>query len=285
MIKTRIKASEFIKKTFQESPGMSIPLKLNNEDKLLFLKFFKTIQDGLRPSNNELIKIATYFKNDQVLDNLSRPQLMAMAKYMNLTTYGTDEMLRYMIRYKLLQIIKDDKAIDYEGVESLSIPELKTACASRGFKTLNASPARLRDDLKIWLDLRLRKKIPSSLLILSSTFTYGDHADDVNSYYDALLGVLSSIPDELYNVAKLEMFQNDDKLKLNILKEQDELIKEELQQRSIGSNVKDDLKLDDYENDLEIKNDIEDPQKIINSELKNVDEMKDGSKDKEGSEI
>ncbi|GMF47082.1 unnamed protein product [[Candida] boidinii] len=124
-------------------------------------------------------------------------------------------------------------------------------------KTIGTSPARLRDDLKIWLDLRLRQKIPSSLLILSSTFTYGDHADDLESYYDALLGVLSSIPDELYNMAKLDLItgdnnKSDPKLKLNILKEQQELIKEEEEQNKNSSKiVKDDLKLSDYEEEKE----------------------------------
>ncbi|GMG19089.1 unnamed protein product [Ambrosiozyma monospora] len=244
---TRKKASEFIQQTFNES-GLTMPKKINEENKELFINFYKTINQGLKPSHEELIKIARCFKNDQVLDNLSRPQLMAMAKYMSLTPYGTDELLRYQIRYRLLQIIKDDKAIDYEGVDSLTIPELQTACASRGIRSATASPARLREDLNTWLDLRLRQKIPSSLLILSSTFTYGEHADDLESYYDALLGVLSSIPDELYNVAKLDLFQHDDKLKLNILKEQDELIKEEsVQNQGVVKNVRDNLKLNDYE--------------------------------------
>ncbi|OWB73743.1 hypothetical protein B5S31_g3503 [[Candida] boidinii] len=257
LTKTRKLTSDFIQKTVTES-GLNLPKKIDEEDKKHFIQFFKVVQEGIhKPTPEELIKVARCFKNDQVLDNLSRPQLMAMAKYMSLTPFGTDEMLRYQIRYKLLQIIKDDKAIDYEGVESLSIPELKSACALRGIKTIGTSPARLRDDLKIWLDLRLRQKIPSSLLILSSTFTYGDHADDLESYYDALLGVLSSIPDELYNMAKLDLItgdnnKSDPKLKLNILKEQQELIKEEEEQNKNSSKiVKDDLKLSDYEEEKE----------------------------------
>ncbi|VEU24116.1 DEKNAAC105450 [Brettanomyces naardenensis] len=250
LTQTRGKASDFIRKTVQES-GLPPP-KVDDDKKKLFTNFFVTLNKGLKPSHEELIQIARCFKNDQVLDNLSRPQLMAMAKYMGLTPYGTDELLRYQIRNKLVRIIQDDRAIDYEGVDSLTIPELKTACASRGIRTSDSSPARLREDLNTWLDLRLRRKIPSVLLILSSTFTYGEHAVDLESYYDALLGVLSSIPDELYNVTKLEMFQDDDKLKLNILKEQDMLIQEEnAQSKGIVKNVKDDLKLDEIEEKTE----------------------------------
>ncbi|CDK24358.1 unnamed protein product [Kuraishia capsulata CBS 1993] len=251
LIKTRQVTSEFIQRTVQES-GLNLPKNATESEKTNFVEFFRLVRNGEKPTHEQLIRIARYFKNDQVLDNLSRPQLVAMAKYMNLTPFGTDEMLRYQIRYKLLQVMKDDRAIDYEGVESLSIQELQSACASRGIKTFGASPARLRDDLNIWLDLRLRQKIPSTLLILSSTFTYGEHADDMESYYDALFAVLSSIPDEVYNMAKLELANEDSKLKLNILKEQDMLIKEEEQQnRKITESgrylVKDDIKLSDYE--------------------------------------
>lgn len=243
---TRKKASNFIRKTMQES-GLKLP-KVDDDKKKLFVKFFDTLNQGQKPSHEDLIQIAHCFKNDQILDNLSRPQLMAMAKYMGLTPYGADELLRYQIRNKMLRIIKDDRAIDYEGVDSLTVPELKTACASRGIRTSDSSPARLRDDLSTWLELHLRRKIPCALLILSSTFTYGEHADAMESYYDALLSVLSSIPDELYNITKLEMFQDDDKLKLDILKEQNELIEEEnAQNKGIVKNVKDTLKLDDVE--------------------------------------
>ena len=93
---------------------------------------------------------------------------------MNLRPFGTDSILRYQIRHRLLNIIKDDKVIDYEGVDSLSILELQLACLQRGIKTSDKSPARLRDDLETWLDLRLRQKIPNTLLILSSAYTYGD---------------------------------------------------------------------------------------------------------------
>ena len=194
-----------------------------------------------------MIQVARLFKNDQVLDNLSRTQLVAMCKYMNLRPFGTDSILRYQIRHRLLNIIKDDKVIDYEGVDTLTIPELQLACSQRGIKTSDSSPAKLRDDLETWLDLRLRQKIPSTLLILASAYTYGDKNHSIESYYDALLAVLSSIPDEVYNVAKLEL-SDDSKLKLNILKEQEEMIEEENQrEKGTVNRVKDEIKLDEYE--------------------------------------
>lgn len=246
LLKARTTSSEFIKQTMEES-GLKLSKKISEKEKQAFVSFFDTISNGKTPTREHLIQVARLFKNDQVLDNLSRPQLVAMANYMSLRPFGTDTILRYQIRHRLLTIIKDDKAIDYEGVESLTVPELQLACSQRGIKTQDVSPGRLREDLETWLDLRLRQKIPSTLLILSSAYTYGEHAQGYDTYYDALLAVLSSIPDEVYNVAKLEL-SHDAKLKLNILKEQDELINEENQREKHTVNqIKDNIKLDELE--------------------------------------
>lgn len=243
----RVSASDYIKKTMEELGGLRLSKKITPEEREAFVSFFHTVSMGKIPSHEHLIKVARLFKNDQVLDNLSRPQLVAMSKYMSLRPFGTDLILRYQIRHRLLTIIKDDKAIDYEGVDLLTVPELQTACSQRGIKSIDVSPARMREDLETWLDLRLRQKIPSSLLILSSTYTYGELSKGIETYYDALLAVLLSIPDEVYNVAKLEL-SDDLKLKLNILKEQDEMINEEnLREKDTVNQVKDNIKLDEYE--------------------------------------
>lgn len=275
LAKARINSSEFIKKTLEES-GLKLLKKISEKEREAFVSFFDTISIGKTPKREHLIQVARMFKNDQVLDNLSRHQLMAMTKYMSLRPFGTDSILRYQIRHRLLTIIKDDKAIDYEGVESLTVPELQLACSQRGIKTQDASPGRLREDLETWLDLRLRQKIPSTLLILSSAYTYGEHTQGIQTYYDALLAVLSSIPDEVYNVAKLEL-SDDSKLKLNILKEQDEMINEEnIREKDTVNQIKDNIKLDEYE---ETANE---GMKIENDEdKKNEDE--NGTLDKQGS--
>lgn len=239
-------ASNFIQKTLDEQ-GLKLSKKISEKEKQAFVSFFDIISNGQTPAKEHLIQVARMFKNDQVLDNLSRNQLVAMAKYMSLRPFGTDAILRYQIRHRLLTIIKDDKAIDYEGVDNLTVPELQIACSQRGIKTQDVSPARLREDLETWLDLRLREKIPSTLLILSSVYTYGEHNQGIETYYDALLAVLSSIPDEVYNVAKLEL-AHDSKLKLDILKEQDELIQEEnIREKDTVNQIKDEIKLDEYE--------------------------------------
>lgn len=42
-----------------------------------------------------VLRIARLFKDELTLDNISRPQLVSMCKYMGLQTYGSDTLLRY----------------------------------------------------------------------------------------------------------------------------------------------------------------------------------------------
>ena len=192
---------------------------------------------GEAPSQADVIKVCKLFKDDLTLDNLSRPQLVGIARYMNLNPIGPDTLLRYQVRHQMRQIKRDDRAISFEGVESLSVPELQTAAASRGLRTHGVSPGRLRDDLQMWLDLRLKYGVPSTLLVLSNAFMYAQGKDtEFTSQIDALQSVLSSIPEELFHEIELEVHNAEgaatNKQRLEVLKEQQEMIEEERMQQS-----------------------------------------------------
>lgn len=232
---TRKEVSGFLRQTLKET---GLPLTPSTAQKEEFSNFFRKVRTtGEQPTAEDVIKVCKIFKDDVTLDNLSRPQLVSMCRYLNLNTFGTDMMLRYQIRHRMRQIKRDDRAISYEGVDSLSVAELQIACASRGIKTHGVSPARLRDDLQIWLDLRLRDGVPSTLLVLSNAYMYGQtqsDAGEVSSQIHALTGVLSSIPEELFHEIELEVHHAEgaatNKQRLEVLKEQQELIQEELEQ-------------------------------------------------------
>lgn len=95
--------------------------------------------------------------------------------------------------------------------------------------------------------MRIKDKIPSTLMVLATSYNYGD-ASSKKSLYDSLCDVLSAIPDELYHEVKVNVVKEDKataKQKLVHLKEQDEIMKEEVEQEE-GSivKVKDSLSLD-----------------------------------------
>lgn len=231
---TRKEVSGFLRKTLKET---GLPLTPATAQKEEFANFFRKVRaTGEKPTVEDVIKVCKIFKDDLTLDNLSRPQLVSMCRYMNLNTFGTDMMLRYQIRHRMRQIKRDDRVISYEGVDSLTVSELQVACASRGVGTHGVSPARLREDLQTWLHLRLKEGVPSTLLVLSNAYMYGQTVseDEVSTQIDALTQVLSSIPEELFHEIELEVHNAEgeatNKQRLEVVKEQQELIDEENEQ-------------------------------------------------------
>ncbi|EPY51761.1 inner membrane protein [Schizosaccharomyces cryophilus OY26] len=206
--------------------------------------FLKVRTSGQSPSREELINVCQYFKDDITLDNLSRAQLIALCRYMNLNAFGTDPLLRYNIRSRMRQIRRDDRAIYIEGINSLSVPELFNACNSRGIRSQGLSPAKLRDELSVWLDMRIKHGIPSVILMLSNAFSYGYHEGTYESRWDALQDTLASIPDELYHETVVDMPSEEvsNKQRLEILREQEELIEEEAENPDIANKEKDSAK-------------------------------------------
>lgn len=274
---SRKEVSTFLRQTMRES---GLPLSRANLEKEAFTEFFRKLRaTGEEPSKSDIIKVCKLFKDDLTLDNLSRPQLVGICRYMNLNTFGTDAMLRYQVRHRMRQIKRDDKAISFEGVDSLSVPELQTACAARGLRTHGMSPGRLRDDLHLWLDLRLKYGVPSTLLVLSNAFMYAQGKEtEFDSLLDALQAVLSSIPEELFHEIELEVHNAEgaatNKQRLEVLKEQQELIQEEQEQADLqkgsgrqAQNVNDRENIDEKDEDQKqeamlAKENEEDPESV-----------------------
>ncbi|KAI9889642.1 MAG: hypothetical protein M1814_005150 [Vezdaea aestivalis] len=277
---TRKEVSNFLRNTLKET-GLPISKATTQRDD--FTEFFRKVRaTGETPSEEDVIKICKTFKDDLTLDNLSRPQLVGMCRYINLGTFGTDTMLRYTIRHRMRQIKRDDRAISFEGVESLSVTELQTACASRGLRTQGLSPGRLRDDLSMWLDLRLKYGVPSTLLVLSNAFVYAQGKEsEIGNQIEALQAVLSSIPEELFHEIELEVHNAEgaatNKQRLEVLKEQQELIEEENQQSDEDSSTgrkppKDDKDIDDEERKVDAAEEGQDTEQVSEA----VDAEKDG---------
>lgn len=236
---TRKEVSDFLQSSLKESGLPVNPATTQTEE---FMTFFRKLRTyGENPTRGDVIRACQVFKDDLTLDNLSRPQLVSICRYMNLNTFGTDNMLRYQIRHRMRQIKRDDRQIAYEGVDSLSSGELQLACASRGIRTQSVSPARMREYLNQWLDLRLKERVPSTILVLSNAYMYGQGAGGSNSQIDALVGVLSSIPDELLHEMALEVKSAEgaatNKQRLEVLKEQQELIEEENDQNEENAST------------------------------------------------
>lgn len=156
---------------------------------------------GESPSATDIINVAKLFDDDLTLDNLSRPQLVSMSRYMGLNAFGTDNFLRGTIRARLLHLRRDDQLIDAEGVDELSTSELQAACQSRGIRTTGISPARLREELTTWISLHLHNRVSGVLLVLGRAFNFdrkfGEDEDGKTAVISSLESVLCGLPDNL----------------------------------------------------------------------------------------
>jgi len=149
---------------------------------------------------------------------------------MQLSTFGTDAFLRYQLNRKISQLKKDDKLIESEGLDSLTLSELQQACHARGLKATSRSKQFLKERLREWLDLSLNQNLPGSILILANAFkiTGGTLTKD------ALRDAMYHLPDSLVDDIRIKIAEDEGTLskdlKLQLLKKEEKQIKEDKQE-------------------------------------------------------
>lgn len=200
-----------------------------------------------------IIKFAKYFEDNLTLDNMGRMQLINMCKYMGIPPYGNDNLLRFQLRHRIRLLKDDDQRILWEGIESLTKMELREACRERGMRSIGLSKIAYRNALQQWLDLSVQKNVPISLLIMSRTFFLHDEmvAGESSSIGTGkgvigLADAMSGIDKEVLNEIVLEMASSEEKSKntevmkiqLEVLEHQNEMIKEEQEERDAAAKEK-----------------------------------------------
>ncbi|EJK47193.1 hypothetical protein THAOC_34109 [Thalassiosira oceanica] len=178
---------------------------------------------------------------------------------MGLPPYGNDNLLRFQLRHKTRVLKEDDQRILWEGIDSLTKMELREACRERGMRSTGLSKEAYRESLQQWLDLSVQKKVPISLLIMSRTFFLHDEmlyveenaqtggtekkASAEEASTRGLADAMSGIDKDLLNEITLEMASSEEKSKstdirriqLEVLEHQNELIKEEQEERDAAA--------------------------------------------------
>lgn len=71
--------------------------------------FLQIRETGERPSNEEILRFSKLFEDELTLDNLTRPQLVALCKLLELQSIGTNNFLRFQLTMRLRSIKADDK--------------------------------------------------------------------------------------------------------------------------------------------------------------------------------
>jgi LETM1 and EF-hand domain-containing protein 1 len=174
------------------------------------------------------VRVCKQFEDSFTLENLNRPQIVSICRYLNIRAMGSDNFLRYLIRKRMQEIKKDDEMIVREGVPSLSDSELISACQARGLQVGSIPLEILRTELQQWIELHVKEKMPFALLLLSQALSISD------SPVDRLKIAISSLPEEA--TGKLDALEGSDSFRnqLTIVEKQQQLIEAELQQEKVS---------------------------------------------------
>ncbi|XP_065591966.1 mitochondrial proton/calcium exchanger protein isoform X2 [Cyrtonyx montezumae] len=232
-LRVKLELAKFLQDTIEEMALKNKAAKGNvTKD---FSTFFQKIREtGERPSNEEILRFSKLFEDELTLDNLTRPQLVALCKLLELQSIGTNNFLRFQLTMRLRSIKADDKMIAEEGVDSLTVKELQAACRARGMRALGVTEERLKEQLKQWLDLHLNQEIPTSLLILSRAM----YLPDTLSPADQLKTTLQTLPESAakeaqVKVAEVEGEKVDNKARLEATLQEEEAIRKENEEKKL----------------------------------------------------
>lgn len=229
-LQVKLEMAKFLQQTLDE---MSLQHKDHNSQQAKeFSEWVKKIRtSGEQVNNEEILKYAKLFQDELTLDSLSRSQLVALCRVLEVQTLGTNNLLRFQLRMKLRSLAADDKMIQREGVDSLTLQEVQLACKARGMRAYGVSEARLRTQLSQWLDLSLNEKVPPSLLLMSRALMLPETIPTG----DKLKATISVLPEAIITQTKASIGEKegkiDNKVLLEIIKEEERKITEEREER------------------------------------------------------
>ena len=227
-LKVKLDMTKFLQTTLDEMALQSIGTEHHSHTAKQFAEFFNKIrQSGEMVSNDSILKFSKLFQDEITLDSLSRPQLIALCRLLELKPMGPDNLLRFQLRMQLKSLKSDDRMIQKEGISSLTVPELQQACRARGMRALGVAEDRLRQQLSQWLELSLNEKIPPSLLLLSRVLYLPENLPAP----DQLKATIQSLPLEAGTEARYKIGETEGKIdnrtRLEMIKQEEAAIKKE----------------------------------------------------------
>lgn len=229
-LKVKIEMAKFLQQTLDDMSLQSSDHK--SERAKEFAEFFYKIRTtGAVASNSEIMKFSKLFEDEITLDSLSRPQLIALCRVLDVQTLGTTNFLRFLLRMRLRSLAADDKLIQKEGVDSLTRSELQQACRARAMRAYGLPEAKLREQLSQWLDLSLNEKVPPSLLLLSRALM----VPDTIPMSDKLKATISALPETVVARTKCAIGEKEGKLdhitNIELIKMEERKIEEEREEQ------------------------------------------------------
>lgn len=231
-LKIKIEMAKFLQQTLDDMAVQSSSDYKSMKAKEFAEFFYKVRTSGAVATTEEIMQFSKLFEDEITLDSLSRPQLVALCRVLDVQTLGTTNFLRFLLRMRLRSLAADDKLIEKEGVDSLTRSELQQACRARGMRAYGMPESRLKEQLSQWLDLSLNKKVPPSLLLLSRALM----VPETIPMHDKLKATISALPDTVVARTQGAIGEKegkvDHKTNIEIIKMEERKIEEERQEKS-----------------------------------------------------
>lgn len=228
-LKVKLEMAKFLQKTLDE---MDVQHKEHSsEEAKEFILFFNKLRNaGEHATSEEILKFSKLFEDEITLDSLSRQQLTAICKVLEVGSLGTSNFLRFQLRMKLRSLAADDRMIQREGVDALNTAELQSACRARGMRAYGMSDDKLKKQLNEWINLSLNEKVPPSLLLLSRAMMLPEDVSTV----DKLKASISVLSDAAAIQTKAAIGEREGKIdnrtQIEIIRDEERKIKEELEE-------------------------------------------------------
>ncbi|XP_044735836.1 mitochondrial proton/calcium exchanger protein [Chrysoperla carnea] len=225
-LKVKLEMAKFLQETL-DCMAVQNKDRMSQSAKEFTEWFHKVRTTGAVVSNEEILKYLKVFEDEITLDTLDRSQLIALCRVVEVQTLGPSSFLRYQLRMKLRNLAADDKIIQREGIESLSLSEIQQACKARGMRAYGMSEEALRKQLRQWIDLSLNHKVPPSLLLLTRALMLPETVPPG----DQLKTTICTLPENIITQTKAAIGEKegkiDNKVKLELIKEEERKMKEE----------------------------------------------------------
>ncbi|XP_050049431.1 mitochondrial proton/calcium exchanger protein-like [Dermacentor andersoni] len=261
-LKVKLEMAKFLQNTLDE---MAVKKRgeTHSHSAKEFAEFCEKIREsGEDTTNEEILKFSKLFEDEITLDSLTRPQLTALCRLLELQPIGTNNFLRFQLRMKLRSLKADDQMIYKEGIDSLTVTELQAASRARGMRAMGLPESKLRYQLAQWLDLSLNENIPPSLLLLSRAMLLSEALPPT----EQLKATISTLPKEAVTEAKYKIGERegkvDNRTKIEIIQQEEEAIKKEKEENEVAVESEK-LKSIGQKHEEEIKEILEDKAAVI----------------------
>lgn len=239
-LKAKLEYARFLQKTLDDMGPMDKGHRSQSASD--FVHFYNSVRKTgaveNQVTNKDILKFSKLFEDEITLDNMTRGQLVAICRLLELTPIGTNAFLRFQIEMQLRKLKADDVIIAKEGVEQMTVGELQVACKERGMRALGITQEKLIKQLKQWIELSTNEKVPPSLLLLSRTL----YLPESMAPEKAIEASISALPEAVATGAKAKIGEREGKIenvtRLEIIKQEQAKIEEEQREQEQNAELK-----------------------------------------------